>query len=104
MREVIEAVARGEAPELLGWSPWTFAGPEETARRLERTGFTAIRCWLRERPTYPDDVGDFVRTSILPAQLARLPAEQREQFAAAVAARVSLPLDYVRLNISATRS
>ena len=103
VREVIEAVAREQAPQLAGWSPWTFAGPEETAARLERAGFTATRCWLRERPTYPDDVADFVRTSILPAHLVRLPAEQREEFAAAVAARVSLPLDYVRLNISAIR-
>jgi trans-aconitate 2-methyltransferase len=101
VREVIEEVARDVAPELVGWSPWVFAGPEETERRLQRAGFTAIRCWLRERPTYPEDVDAFVRTSILPAHLARLPAERREPFAAAVVARVRLPLDYVRLNVSA---
>jgi trans-aconitate 2-methyltransferase len=104
VREAIEAAARDEAPQLIGWSPWTFAGPEETERRLERAGFTAIRCWLQERPTDPDDVDAFVRTSILPAHLARLPAEQRERFAAAVVARVRPPLDYVRLNVSAIRS
>ena len=103
VREVIEAVAHDAAPQLVGWSPWTFAGPEETARRLTQAGFTAIRCWLQERPTSPDDVDAFVRTSILPAHLARLPAAQREQFAAAVVARVRLPLDYVRLNVSARR-
>ena len=103
VREAIEDAARDLAPQLVGWSPWTFAGPEETERRLERAGFTAIRCWLQERPTYPDEVGAFVRTSILPAHLARLPAGQRERFAAAVAAQVRLPLDYVRLNVSATR-
>ena len=103
VREVIEEVARDAAPELVGWSPWNFAGPEQTARRLKQAGFTEIRCWLRERPTDPDDVDAFVRTSILPAHLARLPAGQREQFAAAVVARVRLPLDYVRLNISAIR-
>ena len=103
VRTVIEAVARDLAPELVGWSPWVFAGPEETERRLRRAGFTAIRCWLAERPTHPEDVDAFVRTSILPAHLARLPAERRERFAAAVVAGVRLPLDYVRLNVSAIR-
>ena len=103
VREVIEAVAPDVAPQLAGWSPWNFAGPEETERRLEQAGFTSIRCWLQERPTSPDDVDAFVRTSILPAHLDRLTEEQREPFAAAVVARVQLPLDYVRLNVSAVR-
>ena len=103
VREVIEAVARDAAPELVGWSPWTFAGPQETERRLREAGFTDARCWLEDRPTDPDDVDAFVRTSILPAHLARLPEERRERFGAAVVAGVSLPLDYVRLNVSAVR-
>jgi trans-aconitate 2-methyltransferase len=103
VREVIEAVALDLAPQLAGWSPWVFAGAEETVRRLRQAGFTTVRCWLAERPTHPDDVDAFVRTSILPAHLARLPAEAREPFAAAVVARVRLPLDYVRLNVSAVR-
>ena len=103
VRAVIDAVARDAAPELVGWSPWVFAGPEDTERRLRAAGFTRIRCWLTERPTDPDDLGAFVRTSILPAHLARLPAERREPFAAAVVDRVRAPLDYVRLNVSAVR-
>jgi trans-aconitate 2-methyltransferase len=103
VREVIEAVAREVAPELVGWSPWVFAGPQETERRLREAGFTATRCWLEKRPTYPQDVGAFVPTSILAAHLARLPKERRDRFAAAVVARVPLPLDYVRLNASAVR-
>ncbi len=103
VREVIEAVARDAAPELVGWSPWMFAGPQETERRLREAGFTEARCWLEDRPTDPDDVDAFVRTSILPAHLARLPEERRERFGAAVVAGVSLPLDYVRLNVSAVR-
>jgi hypothetical protein len=104
VRDAIEAAARDVAPELVGWSPWVFAGPAETERRLQAAGFTAIRCWLAERPTEPDDVDAFVRTSILPAHLERLPAERREPFAAAVMAGVRLPLDYVRLNVSAVRA
>lgn len=104
VREVIEAVARESAPELVGWSPWVFAGPQTTEARLREAGFTATRCWLEERPTYPRDVTAFVPTSILAAHLVRLPEERREPFAAAVLARVCLPLDYVRLNVSAVRS
>jgi trans-aconitate 2-methyltransferase len=103
VREVIEAVAREIAPELVGWSPWTFAGPPETERRLREAGFTAERCWLEERPTRPKEVEEFVRTSILAAHLERLPEELRAPFASAVASRVRLPLDYVRLNASAVR-
>jgi trans-aconitate 2-methyltransferase len=104
VQEVIEAVARDLAPQLVGWSPWVFAGPEDTERRLRQSGFITIRCWLAERPTHPEDVDAFVRTSILPAHLARLPAQERERFAAAVVAGVRLPLDYVRLNVSAIRA
>jgi hypothetical protein len=103
VRTVIEAAARDVAPELLGWSPWEFAGPELTAERLERAGFGVNECWLAERPINPEDVGAFVRTSILPAHLERLPEERREPFAAAVVEGVRLPLDYVRLNVSAVR-
>jgi trans-aconitate 2-methyltransferase len=103
VRAVIESVAADVAPELVGWSPWVFASPRETERRLQDAGFTAIRCWLQERPTSPQDVDAFVRTSILAAHLERLPEEQREPFAAAVVAGVDLPLDYVRLNVSAVR-
>ena len=103
VRSVIEATARDSAPELVGWSPWVFAGPDETEHRLCEAGFVAIRCWLQERPTCPEDMAAFVRTSILAAHLTRLPEERQERFAAAVVAGVCLPLDYVRLNASAVR-
>jgi trans-aconitate 2-methyltransferase len=100
--DVIDAVAEASFPELAGWSPWVFSGPEETQASLEAAGFTDVRCWLEDRPTYPDDLGEFVRASILPAHLERLAPERREAFAAAVVERVRVPLDYVRLNVSAT--
>jgi trans-aconitate 2-methyltransferase len=104
VREVIDAVAKKSYPELVDWSPWEFAGPRETEARLARAGFTSIRCWLEERPTHPDEVDGFVRSSILAAHLERLPEEQREPFAAAVVAGVRVPIDYVRLNVSAVRA
>ena len=103
VRKVIDAVARERAPELVGWSPWVFAAPQETERRLHAAGFTSIRCWLEERPTYPEDVAAFVPTSILAAHLARLPQERREPFAAAVAAEVTLPPRLCSAHISAVR-
>ena len=102
--DAIDAAVAEVAPELAGWSPWVFPSPEETERRLHEAGFTAIRCWLEERPTEPEDLGAFVRSSILPAHLARLPAGRRETFAAAVLDRIHLPLQYVRLNVSAVRA
>ena len=103
VREVID-VAHEAFPELVGWSPWGFAAPDVTERPLREAGFTGVRCWRQERPTYPGDVAPFVRTSILAAHLERLPASRREPFAAAVIAGVRLPLDYVRLNVSAVRA
>jgi trans-aconitate 2-methyltransferase len=103
VREVIDRVADDAFPELVGWSPWEFAAPDVTERRLREAGFTGVRCWRQERPAYPEDVAPFVRTSILAAHLERLPASRRESFAAAVIAGLQLPLDYVRLNVSAVR-
>jgi trans-aconitate 2-methyltransferase len=103
VRRVIDEVVTESFPELAGFSPWVFAGPQETRARLTAAGFTDVRCRLEERSTRPDDLSDFVRTSILPAHLARLPEERRRPFAAAVMERVREPLDYVRLNVSATK-
>ena len=103
VRELIERIAADAFPELVGFSPWEFAAPEDTARRLRHAGFTSIRCWLQERPTYPDAVESFIRTAILPAHLAHLPEERRDPFVHAVLTDLCLPLDYVRLNISAAR-
>jgi hypothetical protein len=61
-----------------------------------------LRNLTRYRKT-PEDVAAFVPTSILAAHRARLPEERRESFAAAVVAGAGLPLDYVRLNVSAVR-
>lgn len=104
VQRAIDAAVEELAPELGGWSPWTFATPQDTERRLRAAAFRDIRCWLVERPTTPADLGEFVRTSILPAHLARLAPGRREAFAAAVVERVEPPLDYVRLNVSAVRS
>jgi trans-aconitate 2-methyltransferase len=103
VRAAIEEVVSAGFPELAGFSPWTFASTKDTERRLREAGFGEIRCWRTERPTRPRDLAAFVRTSILAAHLERLAAERRPEFARAVVDRVALPLDYVRLNVSARR-
>ena len=92
-----------------GWAgPWTFASAEETRRRLEAAGFTAIETWLHEEPT-PLEPGaplrEYLRTVVLGAHLERLPPEERSAFVSAVAGYLPAPsIDYVRLNIVATRA
>ena len=103
VREVIDAVAHDSAPELVGWSPWVFAGPQETERRLREAGFPRLGAgWRSARRIHRTWTRSCGRRSS-PAHLARLPVERRERFAAAVVAGVRLPLDYVRLNVSAVR-
>jgi trans-aconitate 2-methyltransferase len=104
VRRVIDEAAATVTAELDGFSPWAFASPEDTERRLQAAGLTEIKCWLAEEPAFPDETEAFVRTSILAAHLERLPEEDREPFVAAVMQRVRLPLDYVRLNVSAARA
>ena len=103
VRETIDAAVASAAPELEGFFPWTFAGPEETEQRLLAAGFTEPHCWLVDQPAFPEETAAFVQTSILAAHLERLPEEAREPFVSAVVERVRLPLDYVRLNVSAVR-
>jgi trans-aconitate 2-methyltransferase len=85
--------------------PHNFAGPEETEARLRRAGFEQVRCWLAERPATPPEPAEFARTVCLAPILEALPEPLREPFVGRVLQRVGEPLvlDYVRLNITATR-
>jgi trans-aconitate 2-methyltransferase len=91
------------ATHLGGWEgPWNFAGPEETARRLERAGFTEVETWLEPYPVVPDDPADYLRTVCLGYHLEQLPDELRHGYVEAVLERADPELDYVRLNITAS--
>jgi trans-aconitate 2-methyltransferase len=95
-----------------GWEEgWNFADPEATKARLEAAGFGGVETWLHEELTEFGSVEDltrFLRTVVLKQHLASLPEGEREPFAAAVAGRLaekgSLGVDYVRLNMLATRA
>jgi trans-aconitate 2-methyltransferase len=82
---------------------WNFASPEETIERLDRAGFTEVRCWLQPKPVQPADPLAFTSTVTLGPLLAQLPEEKRRPFAEAVLeiSEQPLVLDYVRLNIEA---
>ncbi|MGH2741697.1 MAG: class I SAM-dependent methyltransferase [Thermoleophilaceae bacterium] len=90
------------ASHFAGWEgPWNFAGPGETAERLERAGFDEVETWLEPYPVVPDDPGDYLRTVCLGYHLEQLPAELRDLYVDAVLELSDRELDYVRLNITA---
>ncbi|HYO44558.1 MAG TPA: methyltransferase domain-containing protein [Candidatus Limnocylindrales bacterium] len=88
--------------------PWTFATPDETRARLEAAGFIEVEAWLHDEPTQlepGEPLRDYLRTVVLGAHLERrAPGNSPEAFVDAVAAGLGEPrIDYVRLNILATR-
>ena len=91
---------------------WNFADPETTRARLEAAGFEEVETWLHEEFTEfgsVDELARFLKTVVLRQHLRFLPEAERDPFAAAVAARLAeegegLVVDYVRLNMLATRA
>ncbi|MEO5704182.1 MAG: methyltransferase domain-containing protein [Candidatus Limnocylindrales bacterium] len=82
-----------------------FQTAEATAARLQASGFNRIETWLSDAPTRFDPGAPFeafLETVCLRTFLDELPADEREPFVKAVAARMpEAVLDYVRLNITA---
>jgi trans-aconitate 2-methyltransferase len=85
---------------------WNFASVADTETRLERAGFGAVRCWLTDAPTTPDDPRGFLASSVVPKHLDALPAELHDEFIETLLDSIPRPLNlnYVRLNISARRT
>lgn len=99
-------------PHFEGWTDDKhYASAEATKTRLEGAGFEDVEAWLHdERAEFGsvEELTRFLGTVVLGGHLLRLPEEEREPFAAAVAAKITevegVPvLGYVRLNITATR-
>jgi len=102
VREVIDAVASELAPELTGFRPGYSPARRRPSNGCSRPGSQRSAVGSKsDRRTLRTSA--FVPTSILAAHLDRLPEARRERFAAAVVAGVRLPLDHVRLNVSAVR-
>jgi trans-aconitate 2-methyltransferase len=102
-----EVATTGEfAPHFEGWKgPWNYADAEATARRLRQAGFVEIDTWLEPRPTLLEEPRAFVQTVCLVRHLDLLPPELHGRFVDAVLAQAGTPLllEYVRLNMVATR-
>ena len=108
LRKLADEIALEQpwAPYFEGWKGvWNYASAEETAKRLELAGFVDIHTWLEERPTELPEGRTFVSSVCLVRHLDRIPAERRDAFVDALLARYGEPvvLDYVRLNMTATR-
>jgi trans-aconitate 2-methyltransferase len=94
----------------LGIEPFTskvYPTAEETAERLERTGFVEVECWLQPE-TAPfdgvDDLETFLRTVVLGDLVEAMAPAEAAAFVGEVVGRMpALELDYVRLNIRARR-
>jgi len=104
----IAAVRRAIAEAGERWpGPWTLPAPAETRDRLLAAGFVDVETWLNDEPTLlepGEPLREYLRTVVLGAHLERLAPERRDAFVEAVAAELPAPLiDYVRLNIVATR-
>jgi len=84
-----------------------FATPLATAARLGAAGFGAVEVWLTDQPTRLDPgapLETYLATVCLREHIARLPPEERAAYVREVAQRMPEPvLDYIRLNILATR-
>ena len=85
-----------------------FATPEETEARLQRAGFTDIGCWLHLEPTTfesLDALETFLRTVVLRDHVHGMSDGDAAAFTHDVASRLpGIELDYVRLNMGATRA
>ena len=98
---------------LEGWTDdKNYADAETTRARLEAAGFGEVETWLHDEHTRFGSVEELTRflgTVVLGGHMERLPEEEREPFATAVAKGVaavedSPVLDYVRLNMTARRA
>ena len=85
---------------------WNFAPADATEERLREAGFADVRCWFEDKPVQPENPYDFTTTVTMGPHLSRLPEELRRQFAEAVLEVEDDPLvlNYVRLNMDATRA
>jgi trans-aconitate 2-methyltransferase len=101
----VEAALAAAGHDPRGWKH--FAGADETAERLIRSGFTDVEVWLHDEPTPlpAADLEPYLETICLGDVVAEMEPERRRTFVAEVAKNMPEPaIDYVRLNIRARRS
>ena len=102
-RKALREVSGADGAEI-----WNFATVEDTRAHLGAAGFTDIEVHLVADPVQlerGEQLEAFVATVLLGAQLRDMAPEKRRPFVRAVVARLPEPtIDYVRLQIEATRA
>jgi trans-aconitate 2-methyltransferase len=87
---------------------WVFATAEETASALKEAGFVDIEVRTVNDPVQlerGDQLQTFIATVLLGATITELPAEQARSLVRATAAALTEPvIDYVRMQLSATKA
>jgi trans-aconitate 2-methyltransferase len=100
------AVARSVG--LVRSSAWEYASAGTTRQRLESAGFTNVEVWTHEEPTRFDnnsDLAEFIGTVCFGEAVATMGEDDRKRLMCDVVERMPEPvIDYVRLNMVATRS
>jgi trans-aconitate 2-methyltransferase len=99
LRGAVETV-RGRFPLQGVDRTWNFQSPEATTARLERTGFSDVRCWLELKEVSPPDLHAYLATVALCPFVEAL--DDPAPFVDGVIAKLGDSVDYVRLNIEAT--
>jgi trans-aconitate 2-methyltransferase len=103
---VVEAVRRATGDDSSGIG-WNFAGPQETADLLRRSGFVDVEARLRRDPARfesEETLREYLRVVILGRHLAPLEEDARQGYVDAVAAEMpERVVDYVRLEVTARR-
>jgi trans-aconitate 2-methyltransferase len=104
--ERLLTVARAVGVERPG--PWVYASVSETRERLRAFGFEAEEVWTHEEPTEFDDARlliDYLESVCLRQAFDGVPDQERVRLLRAVVDAMPMPvIDYVRLNIVATRA
>jgi trans-aconitate 2-methyltransferase len=85
---------------------WRFTDDDYAREALAGAGFVDIEAWLEPRPMRPREPLDYIRSVCLAPFLDQLPEELRARYVDEVADALGDPLeiDYVRLNVNATRA
>ncbi|MDQ6845992.1 MAG: class I SAM-dependent methyltransferase [Candidatus Dormibacteraeota bacterium] len=100
------AVARSVGVERS--SAWEYASAETTSQRLEAAGFENVRVWTHQEPTRFDDeieMAEFIDTVCFGDAVATVDEAGRRALMREVVATLPEPvIDYVRLNMVATRA
>jgi len=87
---------------------WLYASVDDTVDRLQHAGYVDVDVWTNDEPTpfdTADQLRDFLEAVCLRECVVTMSRDERQAFLDAVVERMpSRVIDYVRLNIVASRA